>query len=254
METLGEGIGLSWQEITYDKLTAQAVTEQTELDNPQQLSDTLLTITPTMVAIETFLTDRVQARINKKGYAKIGSLAQNAIERKKDKDGLTLFATFTGTSDPGAGVTLASGYIASAAANIRGNTTEPGMEPINCILHPFQIHDLFNELVASVGSSVVTEGPTARVFQQGFSLPIANVMTYPDGNITIDSSDDANGAVFAKEGVILVQGRAPRVVQVRNEKRGGGGNHVYHYDEYAYGERVTSWNYLMASDATAPTS
>jgi len=253
-ETLGEGMGLTWQEITYEKLTAQSVTETTDLDNPQQLSDTLLSVTPQMVAIETFLTDRVQARINKKGFAKIGSLAQNAIERKKDIDGLTLFATFTTTSDPGAGVTLASGYIASAAANIRGNTTEPGHDPINCVLHPFQIHDLFNELIANVGTGIVTEGPTARVFQGGFNLPIANCTVYPDGNISIDSSGDAKGAVFAKEGVILVQGRAPRVVQVRNEKRGGGGNHVYHYDEYAYGEKLASWNYLMESDATAPTS
>lgn len=253
-ETLGEGVGLSWQEITYAKLTAMAVTETTDLDNPQQMSDTLLTITPTMVAIETFLTDRVQLRINKKGFAKIGQLAQNAIERKKDIDGITLFATFTGTSDPGAGATLASGYIASAAANIRGNTTEPGHDPINCVLHPYQVHDLYNELVASVGSAIVTEGPTARVLSRGFDLPIADVTVYRDGNISIDSGDDAKGAVFAKEGVIVVQGRAPRVVQVRNEKRGGGGNHVYHYDEYAYGERLAAWNYLMESDATAPTS
>ena len=52
-QTLGEGIGLSWQEITYDALTAQAITENTELDNPQQIADSLLTITPTVVGIET---------------------------------------------------------------------------------------------------------------------------------------------------------------------------------------------------------
>src|SRR3990167_1181071 len=67
-QTLGEGVGLSWQEISYAQLTAQAVTEQTELDNPQQLADALLTITPTVVGLETFITDRVRARINKKGY------------------------------------------------------------------------------------------------------------------------------------------------------------------------------------------
>ena len=253
-ETLGEGIGLSWQELTYAKLTAQAVTENTELDNPQKISDTIMAITPTMVAVETFLTDRVQARINKKGFAKIGVLAQNAVERKKDEDGILLFATFTGTSDPGAGVTLASGFIASAAANIRGNTTEPGKDPIHCVLHPFQIHDLYNELVANVGTGILTEGPTSRVLQGGFDLPVANVKIYPDGNITIDGSDDALGAVFAKEGVILVQGRAPIIKTVRNEKRGGGGEHIYHYDEYAYGERQAVWNYSMQSDATAPTS
>ncbi len=253
-ETLGEGVGLSWQEIKYNALTAQAVTETTELDNPQQIADSLITITPTVVGLETFITDRVQKRISKKGFAKIGTLGQNAIQRKKDQDGLTLFASATGTSDPGAGNTMVSGYIASAVANITGNTTEPGNPPIRCVLHPFQIKDLYDELVAGIGTYVVNEGPTARVFSQGFNLPVAGCEIYPDGNITIDGSDDANGGVFAQEGIILVQGRAPRVIDVRNEKRGGGGYHVYHYDEYAYGIRLSNWVWLMCSDCTAPTS
>jgi len=252
--TLGEGTGISWQEIKYDQLIAQAVTETTELDNPQQIADSLISITPNVAAVETFITDRVRERISKIGFSKIGQLGQNAIQRKKDEDGLVLFASATSTSDPGAGVTLTSGYIASASANIRGNTTEPGKDPIRCVLHPFQIHDLYNELVAGVGTYVVEEGPTARVFQQGFNLPVANTQIFPDGNITIDGGGDAKGGVFAMDGIVLVQGRAPRIISVRNEKRGAGGDHVYHYDEYAYGIRLSNWVYLMESDATAPTS
>ena len=254
-QTLGEGIGLTWQEITYAALTAQTITETTELDNPQQVSDTLLAVTPTVAGIETFITDRVAARISKKGFAKMGSLAQNAIQRKKDEDGLTLFASGATTAEPGAGVTLTSGYIAAAAYNITSNTTEPGNKPIRCVLHGFQLKDLFDELVAGVGTYVVSEGPTARVFSSRFDLPIAGCEVYEDGNIAIDSDADAVGGVFAQEGLILVQGRTPRIVDVRNEKRGGGGNHVYHYDEYAYGQRNASvWDYRMKSDATASTS
>lgn len=255
--TLGEGIGLSWQEITYAALTAQAVTETTELDNPQQVSDSLLTITPTVVGIETFLTDRVQARINKKGFSKIGQLAQNAIQRKKDEDGLTVIASGATTASPGAGNTLTSGYVAAAVFNISSNATEPGKKPYRGVFHGFQLKDLFDELVAGVGTYVVNEGPTARVFANGFNLPIAGCEIYEDGNISIDSSADANGGVFAMEGIVLVQGRSPRVVTVRNEKRGGGGDHVYHYDEYAYGERPSAaygWVQKLVSDATAPTS
>ena len=252
--TLGKGIGTTWQEIKYDQLTAQAITETTDLNNPQQIQDSLITVTPTVVGLETFITDRVQARISPVGYAKIGQLGQNAMQRKKDEDGLVLFASGTGSSDPGAGVTLSSGYIASASANITGNTTEPGMPPIRCVLHPFQIKDLYDELVAGVGTGVVSEGPTARVFSQGFNLPVAGCEIYPDGNITIDGSGDAIGGVFPQEGILLVQGRAARIVPVRNEARGGGGYHVYHYDEYAYAVRLAAWVYSMTSDATAPTS
>lgn len=254
-QTLGEGIGLTWQEISYAQLSAQAITETTTLENPQQIADALLTITPVIVGIETFITDRVRARINKKGLAKMGQLGQNAMQRKKDEDGLAIFATATGTADPGAGNTLTSGYIAAASANITSNATEPGSKPIRCVLHGFQIKDLFDELVAGIGTYIVTPGPTADVFKSGFTLPIAGCEVYEDGNIVIDSSTaDAIGGVFAKEGIILVQGKSPRIVAVRNEKRGGGGEHVYHYDEYAFAERQSVWVYMMTSDATAPTS
>ena len=58
-ETLANNTGLTWNEISLAALTAQSVTESTELDNPQQLSDTLFSVTPTVVGIETLITDRV---------------------------------------------------------------------------------------------------------------------------------------------------------------------------------------------------
>ncbi len=254
-ETLGEGIGLSWQEISYSKLTATRVTENTTLDNPQQIADSLLTITPTVTAIHTFITDRVKARINKKGLAKIGALAQNAIERLKDEDCITVFASGNTGASPGAGNVLTSGHVAAAKYNISSNTTEPGMGPFRGVFHGFQLKDLFDELVAGVGTYVLTDGMTADVFSKGFMLPIAGVEMYEDGNISIDSSSDARGCVFAQEGIVKVQGRAARVVSVRKEDVGGGGEAIYHYDEYAFGLRSsTNWVYALVSDATSPTS
>ena len=253
--TLPEGEGLSWNELTYTQLTAQAITETTDLDNPQSPTDSLLTITPTVVGIETFLTDRVQARISKKGLALVGKLGQQAMQRKKDEDGLSLFSSGATSCEPGAGATMTSSYVASASARIKSNSTEPGRPPIYWVAQGYHIKDIYDELVAGVGTYTVPDGITARVFQEGFRLPIAGVEVYEDGNITVDGSDDAVGGVFAKESIVLVQGRAARVATVRSEKRGGGGDHVYHYDEYAYGERNSpNWLYRMKADATAPTS
>ena len=108
--TLSEGTGTSWREVTMAQLTAQTVTETTRLDNPQQMSDTLLTITPTVVAIQTLITDRVASRISSTAYAKVGNLAQNAIQRKKDEDGLTVLDGATNVL-AGTGTTLTSGHI-----------------------------------------------------------------------------------------------------------------------------------------------
>ena len=252
--TLGEGTGLSWREVDMAQLTAQAITETTILDNPQQMSDSLRTITPTVTGIQTLITDRVAARLNPKAYAQLGSLAQNAIQRKKDEDGLTVLDGAT-VSLPGAGTTLTSGHIAAAVYRISSNTTEPGNPPYRCVLHGFQIKDIFDEIVIGIGTYNVPEGLTARVFAEGFRGQIANAQIYEDGNIEIITGDDAKGGVFAQEAIVLVQGRSSRATSVRREDIGAGATVVYLYDEYAYGERSAgNWLYEIQSDATAPTS
>jgi len=255
--TLSEGTGTSWREISMAALSAQNITETTTLDNPQQMSDTVFSITPTVTGIQTLVTDRVASRINSTSYAQLGSLAQQAIQRKKDEDGLTVLDGAT-TSLSGAGTTLASGVIAAAAYRISSNATEPGNPPYRCVLHGFQIKDLYDELTAHIGTAAAGEtsaGLTARVFEEGFRGKIAGVEVYEDGNITIDGSDDAKGGVFAQEAIVMVQGRAPRTATVRREDIGGGATVVYLYDEYAYGERSSgNWLFEVYSDATAPTS
>ena len=255
--TLAEGTGTSWREISMAALNAQNITETTLLDNPQQMSDTVFSITPSVTGIQTLVTDRVASRINSQSYAQLGSLAQNAIQRKKDEDGLTVLDGAT-TVLSGAGTTLASGVIAAAAYRISSNATEPGNPPYRCVLHGFQIKDLYDELTAGVDTANRADisGITARVFEEGFRGKIAGVEIYEDGNITIDSStDDAKGGVFAQEAIVMVQGRAPRTATVRREDIGGGATVVYLYDEYAYGERSAgNWLFEVQSDATAPTS
>ena len=255
--TLSEGTGTSWREISMAALSAQNITETTTLDNPQQMSDTVFSITPTVTGIQTLVTDRVASRINSQSYAQLGSLAQQAIQRKKDEDGLTVLDGAT-TSLSGAGTTLASGVIAAAAYRISSNATEPGNPPYRCVLHGFQIKDLYDELTAHVGTAAAgetTDGLTARVFAEGFRGKIAGVEVFEDGNITIDSADDAKGGVFAQEAIVMVQGRAPRTATVRREDIGGGATVVYLYDEYAYGERSSgNWLFEVYSYATAPTS
>ena len=86
VHTLGEGMGLSWDEVSFDKLQAQSATETTELDNPQQIVDAIFTVIPQLIGLTHVITDRVQARISPNAFAQIGSLGQNAIVRKADQD------------------------------------------------------------------------------------------------------------------------------------------------------------------------
>tara|TARA_Y100000310_G_scaffold215081_1_gene216066 strand:+ start:4271 stop:5191 length:921 start_codon:yes stop_codon:yes gene_type:complete len=266
-QRLDENTGTVWNEVSMAKLSAQAVTESTELDNPQQMSDTLLSITPTVIGVHTVITDRVAMRISSNAYAQTGSLAQNAIERKKDADGLTAIDGAT-TQLGSAGAGLDTSDITSAAYRITSNTTEPApaTAPIHAVFHGFQLADIDNQLttpgISVVSSGTITEaqagapltvGIAAEAFQNRYRGTIAGARLYEDGNLTIDGSDDAKGGVFSQMALILVEGRSPYVETKRMPELGGGATALFHYDEYAYGERSSgNWLYEVISDALAP--
>jgi hypothetical protein len=254
MVKLAENTGLSWEEISLSQMEAQAVTEATVLDNPQQYVDTLFTITPTVIGIQTIVTDRTYRRLSKKTIGKMGALAQNAIQRKKDEDFITVLDSAT-TSLAAANASLTSGHISAAVNRIKGNTTEPSNGTIFTVLHPFQLKDIQDELVAGVGTYAIPSGMTEETFRKGFMGTLFGSNVFEDGNITIDASADAKGGVFAREAIVMVQGHSNRKETRRRPEIGGGADEMFIYDEYAYGERSAgNWLYEIYSDATAPTS
>lgn len=254
VQRLESNTGLSWEEISLGQLAAQAITETTDLDNQQAISDTLLTITPSMTGIELCVTDRVYRRMPKKVIAKMAQLGQNAMDRKKDEDYLAMFATAT-TTLCGTGTTFASGYVNAASNRIASNTTEPSNGTVVTVLHGFVIKDIEDELRAGIGTYTIPKGLSEEVFKDGFRGTIASTNVYVDGNITVNSTPDARGATHAREAIIMVQGKSPWTKTMDRPYRGGGATSVYMYDEYGLGERgAGQWLFGQLADATAPSS
>ena len=251
---LKKGTGDTWHEVSYAKLTAQAVNETTENDNIQQVSDTDFAIKPTMVQIATMLTDKVGRNITKNGLREIGRLGQNAMQRKKNIDGLTAIDS-TGSAQLGsAGASLTFGRVAAAVTNITGNTTEPGHQPIRFVAHPFCMKDIYDQFTAVIGSYDVSDGASFRVFREGFKGIINTAQAFENGDFTIDSDVDVKNGVFAKEGIVMVEEASPRMETERMPRIGGGSTIVTHTDSYAFGIRQNQWVHEIKADATAPTS
>jgi hypothetical protein len=252
---LKEGTGLNWQEISLAQLTASDITETTTNENAQQIADTLLQSEPTMTQILVKVTDRTYRKIADVVESKMGTLAGNAMMRKKNDDYLSLFSTFAATADPGAGNPLSFGHIAASVNRIKSNTTEPAISPVHAVLHGFQIKDIQDELLAGVGTYNVPEGITEETFRKGFAGTVAGANVWEDGNIAIITGDDAIGAVHAQEGVVAVSGMTIKTETRRDPSFGGGADEVFMTDEYSFVERSASnWAYGQTSDATAPTS
>lgn len=258
VRTLSEGTGLTWHEISLSQLAAQDITETTNNTNAQQLQDTIFSITPSMTQILVKITDRTYRRIADVVESKMGSLAANAMARKKDEDYLGIFSTFSTGASPGTGAPLSFGHISAAVNRIGSNVTEPSSAPIFSVLHGFQIYDIQNEIVAGVGTYTVPTGMTEEVFRQGFRGTVTGSNVMEDGNIVIGVggvATDARGATHSKEAVVCVNGMGIKTETRRDPAFGGGAEEMFMTDEYGFGERSAgNWAFAHLSDATAPTS
>lgn len=252
------GTGLSWQEFALSQVAGQSITEATTNANFQQLQGTLFSIEPVMNQIIIKITDRTFRKLAAVVTGKFGALAGNAMSRLQDEDYLALASTFATTASPGAGNPLSFGHIAAAKSNVTSNTTETSMAEVFTVLHGFQIKDIQDEVLAGVGTYTIPVGLTADTFRQGFSGTVAGTNVFEDGNITIDSADDANGMTHSREGVVSAIGMEIKKETDRDIFFGGGADVISLVNEYAHAERKSNstqvWAYLLKSDATAPTS
>jgi hypothetical protein len=176
------------------------------------------------------------------------------MQRKKNEDGLTAADATSSTQLGAAGNSMTFGLVAAGAANVTGNTTEPGRPPLRAVMSPFQAKDIYDQMTAPVGTYDISEGQSFRVFRDGFKGMINAAQVYENGDINADGSDDGKAFVFAQEGIVLVQEMSPRMETERKPGLGGGSTIVYHTDSYAYGIRQNQWVHEILADMTAPTS
>jgi hypothetical protein len=251
------GTGRNWQEIDLQQLDSQAVGEKQTLDNPQQLTDTLLSIEPTMIGVHLLLTPQVKHYMATNVAGQIGGLMQNANEKKKDRDGSTKYdgATVTGG---GAGTTLNSGIVAAMVSQIKGDTDEAAAEdePVYVTLHEFQRFDVRTEITSGIGTYAIPAGMTADTFAAGGGSieMIGGGIVKLNNNVRIDGNVNAHGGVHAKSGLILIEVPMPSIF-TDVKKNMGGAEVMWAYDWYGWGERSAgNWVKRLLTDATAPTS
>ncbi len=253
-----ENTGLSWTEFTLNQLARQSITETADNRNFQQFSGSLQAIEPTMNQIIIKMTDRLFRKLSSNVLDSLGGASADAMNRGDDEDYLALFSTFSTTNSPGSGNPMSFGYISSAVVNVTSNVTEPSDSEIFTVLHGRQIKDIEDEVLAGVGTYTIPEGITADTFRKGFRGTVAGSNLFEDGNITVDSTPDANGATHARQGVIAAIGMEIKSEKDRDIYFGGGADVISLTNELAFAERKSGstqvWAYRHFSDATAPTS
>lgn len=256
----------SFTEPKISAVTAYDLTEGLDMAQAQQLSDTLITITPTEVGVQVIYTKLAQKTRSESVVNLISRAITDALKKKQDTDGTAQMDNFA-VAFGGSGKTLTRGYISAAIAQVRGNTTEISKEQLYCAVHPFTFNDLVDQLTeglslsnAGVPSSLLEIGAAGTVvghqrthldlIQRYGVGSLHGVPILTDANFAIASSL-AKGGVFTKRAVVYAELWG---VDVEPEKDGSlRGTEMNGTMCYAYGERTDTWGVELNMGAASPT-
>ena len=269
VETLPRQKGPSIKIPKFSTVTTYALTEGVDMTQAQQITDTVMTLTPTEYGAQVILTDMMLMETRDDFFRVAGRILADSFDRQQDQtlcDDCDNFSTSLG----GAGTALSLGYVMAAHAAIKygspaagaGRGGEPGPEPITGAFTPAQIHALKKTLagntagavvLASGGTAAATSPPALERAAFSEQFEAAGVLVKSDINFNKDASDDAKAAVLSKESIILAQlGDDPSVEKERDSS--GRWWELNFVGRWARGEYADAWGQEMLFDSASPSS
>ncbi len=244
----------------FGEVVSHQLTEGVDMTTDEKMQDTNVQITPYEAGLKIILTDVVIEDDNEDLVRAAGTLLGDAYEKKVDEDLLARLDNGT-NSLGGAATTLTMGHVAAARALLGGNATSaggPAPTPYVAVHHPFvelDIVDVLTPLVPAAGTTQSAMGAMADDVLRNYSVGRLFGMPFvTDGNLSIDTDDDAKGGVFAsgtKGGIIYVSAREPSVKPTRDESYRGW--ELVYVGRYGVGNYLNGWTVELYNDAETPT-
>lgn len=203
-----------WDTTRYERLAAAtALTEGTDLAQPEQLVTTTVTITPAEKGVLAIISKRLIRRQADDVYAKTGELLANSLRRREALDTISLYDTFTKTI-VGAASPLDVTYFRGAVAYLLTDNSAsygPAPMPLFASLHIEQISDIVLDLTditgTSAGRAPLSGGLSEEMIQRWWrgSDRLYGVAIWHGGNISRDASGDSKGALGNKGAITRVE-------------------------------------------------
>ena len=243
-----------WDVLTMARLTsASALTEGVDLTSAQQLVANSLSITPSEHGIIATLSKRLIRRQGDQNVVSTaGRLCANSLRRRQALDVIALYDGFS-KSVVGAGNALdITSFRGSVAYLLTDNSSSygPAPLPLQAALHIEQISDIMLDLTDTAPRGTTT-GMTEELLQRWYksSDRLYGVQVFHSGNISRDSGDDAKGAIFAKEALVMVMANDAEVTEeddnsLRAIEYGC-------FQEWGEGERADAHGVEVFSDSAA---
>lgn len=263
--TLQRGRGLTYREPQWASLAVISMGESDDLAQGQQMTDDLVSISVSRAGGQVIITELARDALSEPIARHAGSMLGNAYRNKVDSDLTALFPSFT-VALGGAGTVVAPGRIAASVSRLH-NATRPIEGEISVVLHPYHHHVVREDLLSisngrwtqntgtpsidvSRGSSIT--GMTETLWKNFWLTRLDGADVFHDPTIATDGSDDAYSAVYAREGIILVNYKSPSMRP--DEDASSGALELNFIGAYGTGIREGSWGFAIYGDASVPTT
>ncbi len=207
------------KQVTVPKVGQMQVSDLTDgvdITDDEEIGMTTVDLTASEVGAKVILTDKLVREQQNNVFTIIGKQLGDAMARKKDTDVHSLYSSLNGGTTVGAATKYMKtsnvhGAIAYAKANKFGSD-------VYILHHPNSVAYLSKEAatVASAASNAIPEGYSADLLRNFYSglRPINNVPIFEDGNLAVDSSDDATGVIASKGAMAVLNS-----VETRQERQ-----------------------------------
>ena len=198
------------------QMTMSDLVDGQDIIDEEDIGMTTVDLTASEVGAKVILTDKLVRQAADNVFSMIGRQLGDGMARKKDTDVIALWPNLNGGTvfgADGAAMNTANthGCISRAKANKFGSQ-------IYILHHPNSVAYLSKEAAtaASSGSSPIPEGWSQDLLGNFWSglRPMNNVAIFEDGNLTVDSSDDATGVIADKTAMAALNS-----VETRTERQ-----------------------------------
>ena len=184
-------------------MSASPLTDGVDMTNSEDIGMTVTQLSASEVGLKVILTDKLVRQENEDVFKIVGRQMGDAMARRKDTDLLGLFSALNGGTTLGAaGATLTLANLAAVINFARANKFS---HPQVIVVHPNSLFDVAHQSAAIPSlTTPIPHGFSEDLLRDFYKFTINRVPVFDDGNITVDSSDDAIGAIFAKNALVML--------------------------------------------------
>jgi len=207
------------KQVTVPKVGQMSMTDLTDgqdIVDEEEIGMTTVDLTASEVGAKVILTDKLVRQAADNVMSIVGRQLGDGMARKKDTDVHSLYSGLNGGTTLGAaGATMSlanvAGSIAYTKANKFGSQTY-------ILQHPNAVFDIANTAVTASSTYPVPAGWSEDLLGNFFSglRPLNGVPIFEDGNLSVDSSDDAVGVIADKSALAVLQSVDTRTERQRD--------------------------------------